>query len=88
MDDSIRRISPGGSARTPPFPEQSPTEQWREFPWNQKSQRKPSVNGRVRDWARRSLIFKSRPESPDEPVQRSFSRVTNTTEASGSEPSK
>ncbi|OAR02747.1 hypothetical protein LLEC1_04750 [Akanthomyces lecanii] len=73
LDDSIRRISPGSSMRTPSFPEQSssssssPTEQWREFPWSQqRTQRKSSVNDRVKGWARRSLIFKSRPESPDE----------------------
>ncbi|KAJ4144800.1 hypothetical protein LMH87_003670 [Akanthomyces muscarius] len=81
LDDSIRRISPGSSMRTPSFPEQpssssSPTEQWREFPWSQsRTQRKSSVNDRVKGWARRSLIFKSRPTSPDEPTERSFQKV-------------
>lgn len=88
LDDSIRRSSPGSSMRTPSFPEQSPTEQWREFPWNQRTQRKPSVNHRVKDWARRSLIFKSRPASPDEPTERSFSKVDHTSEASSTEAHK
>ncbi len=83
LDDSIRRCSPGSSMRTPSFPEQSPTEQWREFPWSQRTQRKASVNDRVKGWARRSsLIFKSRPTSPDEPAQRSFSKVDRTASAS------
>ncbi|ATY65051.1 hypothetical protein CCM_01567 [Cordyceps militaris CM01] len=82
LDDSLRRSSPGSSMRTPSFPIQSPTEAWREFPWTQKTQRKSSVNDRVRGWARRSLIFKSRPTSPDEVTERSFSKVDHITEAS------
>ncbi|TQV99844.1 hypothetical protein V2A60_005273 [Cordyceps javanica] len=85
LDDSIRRSSPGSSLRTPSFPAQSPTEQWREFPWNQKTQRKASVNDRVRGWARRSLIFKSRPASPDEPTQRSFAKVDQAAEAAATD---
>ncbi|KAM3467861.1 hypothetical protein MY5147_008504 [Beauveria neobassiana] len=94
LDDSIRRCSPGSSMRTPSFPAQSPTEPWREFPWGQKTtatsttMRKPSVNHRVRGWARRSLIFKSRPTSPDEPAEGSFSKVDHSAEAATTESRK
>ncbi|PMB69717.1 hypothetical protein BM221_004364 [Beauveria bassiana] len=100
LDDSIRRCSPGSSVRTPSFPAQSPTEPWREFPWDQKTtassttttmtttMRKPSVNHRVRGWARRSLIFKSRPTSPDEPAEGSFSKVDHSAEAATTESRK
>lgn len=80
MDDgsghSTRRISPGSSLRTPSFPDQlssaSPCDQQQhEFPWNvpKPLQRKATVNDRVRGWARRSLMLRSRPTSPDEQLQ-------------------
>ncbi|OAA74003.1 hypothetical protein ISF_00904 [Cordyceps fumosorosea ARSEF 2679] len=87
--DSLRRSSPGSSLRTPSFPTQSPTEQWREFPWTRgATQRKSSVNDRVRGWARRSLIFKSRPASPDEATGGSFSKADHSNEASPTEAPK
>ena len=62
-----RKVSPSSAVRTPSFP-QSPSEQWQQ---QTESRRRTNVTGRVREWARRSMILgRGRPASTYEPVDR------------------
>jgi hypothetical protein len=70
-DFSSRKVSPSSAVRTPSFPAQSPTEQWQQQQHQPEPRRRTNVNGRVREWARRSMILgRSRTVSTYEPLDR------------------